>query len=110
MLRTPALFVMQRAVMPMTWGVRRPRVLLPAAARDWPADRLRAVLAHELAHIARADGLVHLVAQLACAVYWFHPLFWTAERALGRETELAADDDELGRGLEGSLTVSDERA
>jgi len=105
--RTPALFVSQRAVMPMTWGVRRPRVLLPAAARDWPADRLRAVLAHELAHIARADWLVHLVAQLACAVYWFHPLFWTAERALGRETELAADDEVLGGGLEASQYATD---
>jgi beta-lactamase regulating signal transducer with metallopeptidase domain len=93
--------------MPMTWGIRRPRVLLPAAALDWPADRVRAVLAHELAHIARADWLVHLVAQLACAVYWFHPLFWTAERALGRETELAADDEVLGAGLEASQYAAD---
>ena len=105
--RAPALFVSPRAVMPMTWGVRRPRVLLPAAALDWPADRLRAVLAHELAHVARADWLVHLVAQLACAVYWFHPLFWTAERALGRETELAADDEVLGAGLEASQYAAD---
>jgi len=105
--RAPALFVSPRAVTPMTWGVRRPRVLLPAAALDWPADRVRAVLAHELAHIARADWLVHLVAQLACAVYWFHPLFWTAERALGRETELAADDEVLGAGLEASQYAAD---
>jgi len=105
--RAPALFVSRRAVMPMTWGVRRPRVLLPAAALDWPADRVRAVLAHELAHIARADWLVHLVAQLACAVYWFHPLFWTAERALGRETELAADDQVIGTGLEASQYAAD---
>ena len=105
--RAPALFVSRRAVMPITWGVRRPRVLLPAAALDWPADRVRAVLAHELAHIARADWLVHLVAQLACAVYWFHPLFWTAERALGRETELAADDEVLGSGLEASQYAAD---
>jgi TonB family protein len=105
--RTPVLFLSRRAVMPMTWGIRRPRVLLPAAALDWPADRVRAVLTHELAHIARADWLVHLVAQLVCAVYWFHPLFWTAERALGRETELAADDEVVGVGLEASQYAAD---
>jgi len=105
--RTPALFVSRHAVMPMTWGVRRPRIMLPASALDWPTERLRAVLAHELGHVARADWLVHLVAQLACAVYWFHPLFWSAERALGRETELAADDEALGAGLEASQYAAD---
>ena len=105
--RTPALFVSRHAVMPMTWGVRRPRIMLPASALDWPTERLRAVLAHELGHVARADWLVHLVAQLACAVYWFHPLFWSAERSLGRETELAADDEALGAGLEASQYAAD---
>jgi TonB family protein len=81
--------------------------MLPASALDWPAERLRAVLAHELGHVARADWLVHLAAQLACAVYWFHPLFWSAERSLGRETELAADDEALGAGLEPSEYAAD---
>ena len=105
--RTPALLVSRHAVMPMTWGVRRPRIMLPASALDWPTERLRAVLVHELGHVARADWLVHLVAQLACAAYWFHPLFWSAERALGRETEVAADDEALGAGLEASQYAAD---
>ena len=105
--RTPELLVSRHAVMPMTWGVRRPRIMLPAAALDWPSERLRAVLAHELGHVARADWPVHLVAQLVCAVYWFHPLFWAAERALGRETELAADDEALGAGLEATQYAAD---
>jgi TonB family protein len=105
--RAPALFVSRRAVMPMTWGVRRPRVLLPVTALGWPADRVRAVLAHELGHIARADWPVHLFAQLACTAYWFHPLFWATARELARETELAADDEALGVGLEASQYATD---
>jgi TonB family protein len=78
-------------------------VLLPDEAGEWEEERLRAVLAHELAHVRRGDWLVHVSAQIACAVYWFHPLFWTAERAFGRESEHAADDEVLGIGLDGSV-------
>jgi len=98
----PAILFSARAVMPMTWGIGRARVLLPPAATAWPADRLEAVLAHELAHVRRCDWLVHVLTQLACATYWFHPLFWSAERAIGREAEQAADDEALRVGQEPS--------
>jgi TonB family protein len=101
--RAPHLLRSAHALVPLTWGFLRPRVLLPDEARDWEEERLRAVLAHELAHVRRGDWFVHLSAQFACAVYWFHPLFWTAERALGRESEHAADDEVLGIGLDGSV-------
>jgi TonB family protein len=105
--QAPVLLVTRHAVMPMTWGMRRPCVMLPASASAWPLERLRAVLTHELAHVARRDWLTHLIAQLVCAAYWFHPLFWSAERALGRQTELAADDQALGAGLEPSQYAED---
>ena len=100
--RVPRLLVSSRVLVPITWGVRQPRVLLPADVADWSRERVRVVLAHELAHVARADWMVHVVAQVVCAVYWFHPLFWVAERALGRESEQAADDRALALGLDAS--------
>jgi len=100
--RVPALLHSARASMPLTWGVRRPCILLPHDSGNWEEDRLRAVLAHELAHIRRGDWFVHISAQILCAAYWFNPLFWTAERALGRESEHAADDEVLGIGFDGS--------
>jgi len=73
--RTPALR-QAGAPVPMTWGWRRPVVLLPDEARGWTEGRLRAVLLHELAHVRRRDWLSHRMADAVCALYWFHPLVW----------------------------------
>src|SRR5206468_10016735 len=85
-------------VMPLTFGTLAPTIVLPASAADWTADRRRAVLLHELAHVARRDCLVQRVAALACAVYWPHPGVWFAARRLRIERELACDDRVLGAG------------
>jgi beta-lactamase regulating signal transducer with metallopeptidase domain len=87
---------------PMTWGWLRPVILLPIGAEDWPADRLRAVLLHELAHIARADWPTQMVAYLTCAVYWFNPLVWLAARQARIEGERACDDRVLLAGVSAS--------
>jgi TonB family protein len=91
---------------PMTWGIFRPVVLLPKSVVDGDAERLRAILLHELAHIARRDFLLHLVAQAACAVYWFHPLVWVARREALRQRERASDDLVLGFGVRPSEYAS----
>jgi beta-lactamase regulating signal transducer with metallopeptidase domain len=76
---------------PATLGWRRPLVLLPFDWRDWSHDELRAVLAHELAHVVRGDFLAGLIAQLSVALHFYHPLaHWLAKR-LRLEQELAAD-------------------
>jgi TonB family protein len=88
------------APIPMTWGLRRPRVVLPLDAEQWPDDRRRAVLAHELAHVGRRDWLVQILAAVVCAVYWFHPLFWFAYRRLRDESEHACDDVVVNLGVD----------
>ena len=91
-----------RGIIPVTWGLRRPRILLPGCADDWADDRTRAVLSHELAHIGRRDWIVHVVAELGCAIYWFNPLFWFAKNQMCRESEHAADDVVLAMGMDGT--------
>jgi beta-lactamase regulating signal transducer with metallopeptidase domain len=84
--------------MPMTFGTLRPCVVVPADARSWSAERREIVLLHELAHIARHDVPLQMVARLACAMYWFHPLAWWALRQMRVEREHACDDHVLRAG------------
>jgi len=84
--------------MPMTWGVFRPTLLVPARADRWPDWQCRDILLHELAHVDRKDCLTQLVAQVACAVYWFNPLAWVASHRMRVERELACDDRVINAG------------
>ena len=83
---------------PLTWGSRDPVILLPEDALDWPEAHRRIVLRHELAHIARGDSFIQLVAGFVCALYWFHPLVWMTERRLRAECERACDDSVVSLG------------
>ena len=89
-------------VMPMTWGWWRPVVLVPAEAAEWNEERRRVVLLHELAHVKRLDHLTQVMAQAACALYWFNPLVWLAARRMCIERETACDDLVLAGGCKAS--------
>jgi TonB family protein len=98
--RRAALFYSPAVAVPITWGLLRPRVLFPPQAAAWSAARRRAVLAHELTHVRRADWIIQIGAQLICAVYWFHPLFWFGYRQLRHESERACDDAVVNLGVD----------
>ena len=82
---------------PMTCGVMRPIVLLPADAQEWTEEDLRRALIHELEHVRRADWVSQCFVRVVCACYWFHPLVWIARRRHLLEAERACDDAVLRR-------------
>lgn len=81
-----------RILAPVTCGLLRPAILLPADAREWSELDVRRAFIHELEHIRRGDWTVHILARAICALYWFHPLVWVAWRQLCLEAERACDD------------------
>ena len=90
-------------VMPLAWGWWRPAVLLPAEAGQWPVERRRIVLLHEMAHIKRWDCLTQGVTGIIGAFYWFNPLVWVAARRMCVERERACDDWVLNGGCQASV-------
>ena len=102
-----ALVTTPHAGLPLTWGIRAPLILLPARGARWTPERRDAVLAHELAHVARGDALGHEMARFAAALYWINPLVWVALRAIRAERERACDDLVLATGARASSYAGD---
>jgi hypothetical protein len=67
-------------------------ILLPADHSTWSAAKRDAVLAHEEAHIARADFFVQLAALIHCALFWFSPFAWWLQSKLAAIAETASDE------------------
>jgi TonB family protein len=88
--------------MPMTAGILRPTIFLPAESATWTAERSRIVVMHEYAHILRGDAASQLLARIALCLHWFNPLAWIAWRAFLKERERAADDLVLRSGARAS--------
>lgn len=105
--RPVRLLAMSNDVMPSTWGLVAPRVLLPGGARHWTDTQLDAVLTHELSHVVRGDAASHLSARLATAAWWWHPLVWVAARRARFERERACDDLVLTQGTRASDYAAD---
>jgi beta-lactamase regulating signal transducer with metallopeptidase domain/HEAT repeat protein len=98
----PRLLASPLIEMPFACGIVEPTIVLPASAEQWTDNRRRAVLFHELAHVRRHDLVGHTLGRIACALYWFHPLVWTAARRLRAESERACDDLVLSCGARAS--------
>jgi beta-lactamase regulating signal transducer with metallopeptidase domain len=96
--RAVALRASGRLRLPLTWGIIRPLIIIPADALAWSAAQRRQVLLHELGHVRRLDALTHLVAGLAVSLFWFNPFLLLAAERLRVEAEHACDDFVLRRG------------
>lgn len=99
----PVLVENEWTSVPLVWGWKRPIVFLPAGSREWTSELRTMVLTHELAHVRRRDVAIEALVQLACGIFWFHPLVWLAARRLRLERERACDDVVVRSGTRASV-------
>jgi len=86
---------------PLTWGIRRHVILLPAALLSADPAVCESALSHEQAHIDRRDWVWNLFAEIVCALCWFQPGAWWLRRRMRFESERACDDRVLLSGIIG---------
>lgn len=94
-----ALLVSRDLHSPISWGLLRPVILLNEEALSATREA-EAIIAHELAHVARLDWAKLLLARVATALFWFNPLVWLLAREAHQLREEAADDAVLAADVE----------
>jgi len=84
---------------PMVWWLGGSiHVIMPQVIiNEMKEDQWKWILAHELAHVRRRDYLVRWLEWLACACFWWNPVFWLAQRNLRAAEEICCDELVLTR-------------
>src|SRR6478672_4038823 len=91
--RPVSLLVSQRLEVPTAIGFHKPAVILPAwMLESTPAEELKYILLHELAHLSRRDDWTNLAQKILKALLFFLPSVWWIERRLSLDREMACDD------------------
>jgi bla regulator protein BlaR1 len=81
---------------PLTLGWLEPLILLPIGmVNRLSIAEVEAILAHELAHIARRDWFFHLLQAFVESLFYYHPAVWWISGIIHRERENACDDAAL---------------
>jgi TonB family protein len=82
---------------PVTFGLRRPVILLPERFPNLSAAMQQAILCHETLHVERRDWLFTLAEELIRAVFWFHPAIWWLLGEIQLAREQAVDQCVVGK-------------
>jgi beta-lactamase regulating signal transducer with metallopeptidase domain len=78
---------------PTAVGTLSPVILVPASAfTGLTAAQLESILAHELAHIRRADFFVNLLQSVVETLLFYHPAVWWVSGRIRVERENCCDD------------------
>lgn len=80
---------------PITYGILKPRILLPSKMDFSDSETLMFVLQHELVHIKRMDTVWKIILCCTVSVYWFNPAVWVFIFCVNRDLEISCDEHVL---------------
>ena len=90
---TASFFLSDHVTGPVTFGLRRPVVLLPSGFLDLSPEKRMPVLCHELLHVSRSDWAFAVAEEFIRAILWFHPAIWWLLGRIHLTREQAVDQD-----------------
>jgi len=91
--RTVKLLQSKFVEFPITIGYLKPVILLPIGLLSGiPNNQLEIIIAHELAHIKRADYIFNIFQSIIEVLFFFNPAVWWISKTIRTEREFLCDD------------------
>ena len=82
----------------------KPVILMPIGTlAEMSVSQVEMILAHELAHIKRADYLLNIIQSMIEILYFFNPAVWIISKIIRNEREYACDDIALSINSDSSV-------
>lgn len=76
---------------PLTYGIWRPKIILPKSLDTGNESAMEYILTHEYMHIRHFDAIWKMAAVAALCLHWFNPLVWLMYFYLSRDMEMVCD-------------------
>ncbi|REL24317.1 TonB family protein [Rhodohalobacter sp. SW132] len=86
---------LKQDIIPVTFGVKDPVILVPESLKQTP-EKLDLAIRHELTHIQNRDFVTHLLTTAIQSLFWFHPLVHLISRELVDYREMRCDSIIIG--------------
>ena len=81
---------LDKSVVPVTFGFRRPVILLPSVLRT-DEEKCNLAIRHELIHIRQKDFITHAAVLITQMLFWFHPLVHLLKKEITDYREIRCD-------------------
>ena len=92
LVRSLSILTSDQVTTPLTLGILKPKIILPATMDMQNSTNFHYILAHEFYHIKRVDALWKLLAVVVVCVHWFNPFVWAAFILANRDLEISCDE------------------
>lgn len=89
--RKTRVFVSSRTTSPLTYGIFRPKIILPLSACEAGSEALEHILLHEVQHIRSRHALINLLWFISLCLHWFNPIVWLGWVSLRSDMEISCD-------------------
>ncbi len=90
--RNVQIFKSNHIQIPVTIGIFPTKIFVPTSWDRWSEECRNMIIAHELAHIQRYDGVVQVIQMLVLALNFYNPLVWFLNRKINELREMSCDD------------------
>lgn len=80
---------------PVTYGMLRPKIVLPSDCDGISRADMRNMVAHECVHIQRYDVPKRFLAAAVLCLYWYNPFTWMMYLCFREDQEIACDEGVL---------------